>query len=69
EAMAKQMGGVSLKGEEEALYTSKTRGTFKRNTSSESKKDGDKVKSHQGNGGFHPGGVSKNRGNIRKFDG
>uniref|UniRef100_A0A2N9EBN9 Retrovirus-related Pol polyprotein from transposon TNT 1-94-like beta-barrel domain-containing protein n=1 Tax=Fagus sylvatica TaxID=28930 RepID=A0A2N9EBN9_FAGSY len=39
EAMAKQMGGVSLKGEEEALYTSKTRGTFKRNTSSESKKD------------------------------
>uniref|UniRef100_A0A2N9JB62 Integrase catalytic domain-containing protein n=1 Tax=Fagus sylvatica TaxID=28930 RepID=A0A2N9JB62_FAGSY len=61
EAMAKQMGGVSLKGEEEALYTSKTRGTFKRNTGSESKKDGDKVKSHQGKGGSHPGGVSKNR--------
>jgi transposase InsO family protein len=69
EAMAKQMGGVSLKGEEEALYTSKTRGTFKRNTGSESKKDGDKVKSHQGKGGSHPGGVSKNRGNSRKFDG
>uniref|UniRef100_A0A2N9IT58 Integrase catalytic domain-containing protein n=1 Tax=Fagus sylvatica TaxID=28930 RepID=A0A2N9IT58_FAGSY len=61
EAMAKQMGGVSLKGEEEALYTSKTRGTFKRNTGSESKKDGDKVKSHPGKGGSHPGGVSKNR--------
>uniref|UniRef100_A0A2N9EWY2 Uncharacterized protein n=1 Tax=Fagus sylvatica TaxID=28930 RepID=A0A2N9EWY2_FAGSY len=61
EAMAKQMGGVSLKGEEEALYTSKTRGTFKRNTGGESKKDGDKVKSHQGKGGSHPGGVSKNR--------
>jgi hypothetical protein len=69
EAMAKQMGGVSLKGEEEALYTSKTRGTFKRNTGGESKKDGDKVKSHQGKGGSHPGGVSKNRGNSRKFDG
>jgi hypothetical protein len=69
EAMAKQMGGVSLKGEEEALYTSKTRGTFKRNTGNESKKDGDKVKSHQGKGGSHPGGVSKNRGNSRKFDG
>uniref|UniRef100_A0A2N9FHD6 CCHC-type domain-containing protein n=1 Tax=Fagus sylvatica TaxID=28930 RepID=A0A2N9FHD6_FAGSY len=69
EAMAKQMGGVSLKGEEEALYTSKTRGTFKRNTGGESKKDGDKVKSHQGKGGSHPGGVSKNQGNSRKFDG
>uniref|UniRef100_A0A2N9G7D6 CCHC-type domain-containing protein n=1 Tax=Fagus sylvatica TaxID=28930 RepID=A0A2N9G7D6_FAGSY len=69
EAMAKQMGGVSLKGEEEALYTSKTRGTFKRNTGGESKKDGDKVKSHQGKGGSHLGGVSKNRGNSRKFDG
>ncbi|KAE8675571.1 tir-nbs resistance protein [Hibiscus syriacus] len=32
EAMAKQMGGVSLKGEEEALYTSKSRGTFQRYT-------------------------------------
>ena len=30
EAMAKQMGGVSLKGEEEALYTSKSKSTFKR---------------------------------------
>uniref|UniRef100_A0A2N9H8C5 GAG-pre-integrase domain-containing protein n=1 Tax=Fagus sylvatica TaxID=28930 RepID=A0A2N9H8C5_FAGSY len=48
EAMAKQMGGVSLKGEEEALYTSKTRGTFKRNTGGESKKDGDKENSEDG---------------------
>ena len=69
EAMAKQMGGVSLKGEEEALYTSKSRGTFKRYTGSGSKKDGDKVKSHQGKGGSRPGGASKNRGNSRKFDG
>ncbi|KAE8681852.1 hypothetical protein F3Y22_tig00111303pilonHSYRG00095 [Hibiscus syriacus] len=44
EAMAKQMGGVSLKGEEEALYTNKSRGTFQRYTGSGSKKDGDKVK-------------------------
>ncbi|KAE8689992.1 tir-nbs resistance protein [Hibiscus syriacus] len=42
EAMAKQMGGVSLKGEEEALYTSKSRGTFQRYTGNGSKKDGDK---------------------------
>ncbi|KAE8660144.1 hypothetical protein F3Y22_tig00116958pilonHSYRG00159 [Hibiscus syriacus] len=67
--MAKQMGGVSLKGEEEALYTSKSRGTFQRYTGSGSKKDDDKVKNYQGNGGPHSGGASKNRGNSRKFDG
>ncbi|KAE8672542.1 tir-nbs resistance protein [Hibiscus syriacus] len=69
EAMAKQMGGVSLKGEEEALYTSKSRGTFQRYTGSGSKKDGDKVKNYQGKGGPHSGGASKNRNNSRKFDG
>ncbi|KAE8698166.1 tir-nbs resistance protein [Hibiscus syriacus] len=69
EAMAKQMGGVSLKGEEEALYTSKSRGTFQRYTGNGSKKDGDKVKNYQGKGGPHSGEASKNRGNSRKFDG
>ncbi|KAE8687090.1 Beta-galactosidase 15 [Hibiscus syriacus] len=69
EAMAKQMGGVSLKGKEEALYTSKSRGSFQRYTGSGSKKDGDKVKNYQGKGGPHSGGASKNRGNSRKFDG
>ncbi|KAE8671632.1 hypothetical protein F3Y22_tig00111941pilonHSYRG00018 [Hibiscus syriacus] len=69
EAMAKQMGGVSLKGEEEALYTSKSRDTFQRYTGSRSKKDGDKVKNYQGKGGPHSGGASKNCGNSRKFDG
>ncbi|KAE8733775.1 putative receptor-like protein kinase [Hibiscus syriacus] len=69
EAMAKQMGGVSLKGEEEVLYTRKSRGTFQRYTGNESKKDGDKVKNYQGKGGPHSGGASKNRGNSRKFDG
>ncbi|KAM2341673.1 hypothetical protein ACFX1X_014161 [Malus domestica] len=48
EVMAKQIGEVLLKGEEETLYTSKSKGTFKRYTGSGSKKDGDKVKSHQG---------------------
>ncbi|XP_070678596.1 uncharacterized protein [Malus domestica] len=69
EAMAKQMGGVSLKSEEEALYTNKSKGTFKRYTGSESKKDGEKVQSHQGNGGSHSGGAWKNRGNSKKFSG
>nr|KAJ0222692.1 hypothetical protein LSAT_V11C200067230 [Lactuca sativa] len=29
EAMSKQMGGITLKSEEEALYTSKSQGNFK----------------------------------------
>ncbi|KAE8706915.1 hypothetical protein F3Y22_tig00110387pilonHSYRG00212 [Hibiscus syriacus] len=69
EAMAKQMRGVSLKGEEKALYSSKSRGTFQRYTNSGSKKDDDKVKNYQGKGGSYSGGASKNRGNSRKFDG
>ncbi|KAM1148173.1 hypothetical protein FF1_028853 [Malus domestica] len=48
EVMAKQMGEVLLKGEEETLYTSKSKGTFKQYTGGGSKKDEDKVKSHQG---------------------
>ncbi|KAE8728709.1 hypothetical protein F3Y22_tig00004111pilonHSYRG00116 [Hibiscus syriacus] len=65
-----QANGRSLvKGEEEALYTSKSRGTFQRYTGNGSKKDGDKVKNYQGKGGPHSGRASKNRGNSRKFDG
>ncbi|KAE8666177.1 putative disease resistance protein [Hibiscus syriacus] len=67
--MAKQMGGVSLKGEEEAVYTSKSRGTFQWYTGSRSKRDGDKEKNYQGKRGPHSGGASKIRGNSRKFDG
>ncbi|KAM1157723.1 hypothetical protein ACFX15_027799 [Malus domestica] len=44
EAMAKQMGGVLLKGEEEALYTSKSKGTFKRYTGGASKNRGNSRK-------------------------
>ncbi|KAE8707248.1 tir-nbs resistance protein [Hibiscus syriacus] len=47
EVMAKQMGEVSLKGKEEALYTSKSIGIFQRYTGSGSKKDGEKVKIYQ----------------------
>ncbi|KAG6481886.1 hypothetical protein ZIOFF_058509 [Zingiber officinale] len=42
EAITKQMGEVSLKGEEEALYTNKSKGSFKRHAGDGSKKDGDK---------------------------
>lgn len=69
EAIAKRIVGVSLKGEEEALYTNKSKGTSKRHTGNGSKKDGDKVTNHHGNGGSRPWGASKNHGNTRKFDG
>ncbi|KAF2312972.1 hypothetical protein GH714_002351 [Hevea brasiliensis] len=42
EAMAKQMGGVSLKGEEEALCTIKSRGTYKQHVISGSKRNDEK---------------------------
>ncbi|KAJ0105932.1 hypothetical protein Patl1_17919 [Pistacia atlantica] len=63
------MGGVLLKGEEEALYTRKSRATFKWYNGSGSKKDGNKRKIPQGKGGSRPRGASKNSGNSRKFDG
>ncbi|KAG6526559.1 hypothetical protein ZIOFF_016550 [Zingiber officinale] len=68
EAMANQMGGLSLKDEEEAFYTNKNKGNFKRHTGG-SKKDGDKGKSYHGNGGSRPGGASKNYGDRKKISG
>ncbi|KAG6517284.1 hypothetical protein ZIOFF_020669 [Zingiber officinale] len=68
EAMAKQMGGLSLKDEEEALYTNKNKGNFKRHTG-RFKKDGDKGKIYHGNGGSRPGGASKNYGDRKKISG
>ncbi|KAG6504552.1 hypothetical protein ZIOFF_036886 [Zingiber officinale] len=69
EAMAKQMGEVSLKGEEEALYTNKSKSSFKRHAGDGSKKDGDKVKNYQGNEGHHPRRAPQNHANNRKFIG
>lgn len=56
EALAKQMGGVSLKGEEETLYANK-RGNVKQHTAGSSNKTGDKakvikVRKHPFNGSF-----------------
>lgn len=64
--MAKQMGEVSLKSEEEALYANKSNG--KRHNNCGTKKEGEK-KHHQGKEDSHQYGASKNHGNIRKFDG
>ncbi|KAF2312969.1 hypothetical protein GH714_002268 [Hevea brasiliensis] len=69
EAMAKQMGGVLLKGEEEALYTIKIRGTYKQHVISGSKRNDEKVKNHQGEGSSRPGGASMNHGNSKRFKG
>ncbi|KAF2324390.1 hypothetical protein GH714_013463 [Hevea brasiliensis] len=69
EAMAKQMGGVSLKGEEEALYTNKSRGTYKQHVISGSKRNDGKGKNLQGEGSSRPGGASKNHGNGKRFEG
>ena len=55
EAMVKQMGGVSLKGEEEALYTNKIKGNFKRHTGGGSKKEDDKANINKGKRGSHLG--------------
>ncbi|KAG6473290.1 hypothetical protein ZIOFF_067204 [Zingiber officinale] len=68
EAMTKQMGRLSLKDEEEALYTNKNKGNFKRHTGG-SKKDRDKGKSYHGNGGSRPGGASKNYGDRKQISG
>ena len=46
EAMAKQMGGFTLKGEEEALYTSESRSNNRPST--KRGYNGDKRRSHQG---------------------
>ncbi|KAF2320518.1 hypothetical protein GH714_027917 [Hevea brasiliensis] len=63
------MGGVSLKGEEEALYTIKSRGTYKQHVISGSKRNDEKVKNHQGEWSSCPGGASKNHGNSKRFEG
>ncbi|KAK4492038.1 hypothetical protein RD792_002828 [Penstemon davidsonii] len=69
EALAKQMGGVSLKGEEEALYANKNRGNFKQHATGEFKKNDNKAKSHISEGNDHSGGVSRNQGSGKKFEG
>ena len=69
EAMAKQMGGITLQGEEEVLYTSESRSNNKSSTK-RGYKNGDKRKSHQGNA--QPGRAQKNDNNkslVKRFGG
>ncbi|XP_009348911.1 uncharacterized protein LOC103940514 [Pyrus x bretschneideri] len=57
EALAKQMGEVLSRGEDEAFYTNKSKGSFKQHVGRGSKRNGDKAKCHQEGGSFHQGGV------------
>ena len=68
EALAKQMGGVSLKGEEEALYAQKGRWNSKQHTVGRAKKNEDKAKNNQGERSAREG-DSKNLGTRKKFEG
>ena len=69
EALAKQIGGVSLKGEEEALYAHKGRWNSKQHTIGKTKKNEDKAKSSQDERSARVEEDSKNPGTRKKFEG
>ncbi|GMJ03539.1 hypothetical protein HRI_004023100 [Hibiscus trionum] len=62
EALAKQMGEVSLKNEEETLYASKGKRNFKQ-------RNNGGFNRNQGEGSSREGGGSKNHKNNKKFEG
>ncbi|KAL0367866.1 UNVERIFIED_CONTAM: Retrovirus-related Pol polyprotein from transposon TNT 1-94 [Sesamum radiatum] len=66
EALAEQMGGVSLKNDEEALYAAKGRMNSKANGS---KRSDDKTRGHQSERSTRTAGGSKNHNNAKKFKG
>ncbi|KAL6315682.1 hypothetical protein AAG906_005773 [Vitis piasezkii] len=68
EALAKQMGGVSLKGEEEVLYAHKGRWNSKQHTIGRTKKNEDKTKSSQGERSARVEGDSRIR-TVKNFKG
>jgi len=69
EALAKQMGGVSLKKEEETLYANRGRRNFKQHATGGSRKHNDKARNHQDEGSVRAEGASKNQNSGKKFEG
>jgi len=69
EALAKKIGGVSLKKEEEALYANRGRRNFKQHATVRSKKHNDKVRNHQDKGSDRVEGALKNQNSDEKFEG
>ncbi|XP_050103342.1 uncharacterized protein LOC126583088 [Malus sylvestris] len=63
EALAKQMGGVSLRGEEETFYT-KSKCNFKQRAGGGYKRNDDKEKCYQGGMSSRPRGAPKYHGNC-----
>ncbi|VFR03232.1 unnamed protein product [Cuscuta campestris] len=68
EALAKQMGGVSLKKEEEALYVNRGRHNSKQHTGG-SKKSDEETRDRQNERKSRGGGAWKNQKQGRKFEG
>ena len=69
EVMAKQIGGITWKGEEEALYTSESRSNYRPSTK-RGYKNGDKGRSRQG--AAQPGRTQKNNNQSsqgKRFEG
>ncbi|GKC55148.1 TIR-NBS resistance protein [Tanacetum coccineum] len=67
EALIKQMGGVSIKKDEEALYANKGKGNFKQHFRSGSKKNDDKAKGHDDESSSRTGGGPKSHSSGKKF--
>ncbi|KAL0367738.1 UNVERIFIED_CONTAM: hypothetical protein Sradi_3663900 [Sesamum radiatum] len=66
EVLAKKLGGVSLKNDEEALSASKG---MRNSNSNGSKRSDDKTRGHQSERSTRTAGGSKNRNNAKKFEG
>ena len=62
EALAKQIGGISMKGEEEALYANKIRWNSKQQIVAGYKRNEDKTKRDQSEGSARTRGTSKIHG-------
>jgi len=69
EALAKLMGGVSLRKEEETLYANRGRRNFKQHATCGSRKHNDKARNHQDEGSVRVEGASKNQNSGKKFEG
>ncbi|KAK3009190.1 hypothetical protein RJ639_013530 [Escallonia herrerae] len=69
EALAKQMGGASPKGQEEALYANNGRWNSKQHGADGSKKNDDDTGGRQSEGSTRGGGGSKSQSRGKKFEG
>nr|GMC49313.1 Retrovirus-related Pol polyprotein from transposon TNT 1-94 [Ipomoea batatas] len=69
ESLAKQMGGASLKKEEEALYVKKDRRNTKQHSSGGSNRNDDETRGHQNGRNNRGSGSSKSQSRGKRFNG